>query len=122
MKKRYFFATLGAFLMLVVEWISIPFLISSGGVATFVKYVLYAPWTLGTSLLISARDDLGLPLPSGGMSPLPRWLNMGVLAINWCSYAALGFLLGLKLGSSLGNSSKPVQTSRGSTPQTPPEK
>lgn len=106
MRKRYVFATVGALLMLGLELLSMPFLISSGGVATFVKYGLYGPWTLGTELLMFAKDDLGVPLPPGGMSPLPDGLTVGVLVFNWGCYAALGFLLGWKLAGSPRSASK----------------
>lgn len=108
MRKRYVFATLGALIMLALELLSMPLLISSGGVATFVKYVLYGPWTLGTALLMSAKDDLGVLLSPGGMSPLPYGLTVGLLVFNWGCYAALGFLLGWKLAGSPRNSSKPA--------------
>jgi hypothetical protein len=108
MRKRYVIATCGALIMLVLELSSMPFLISSGAVAAFVRYVLYGPWTLGTELLVSAREDLGLPLPSGGMTPLPYGLNVGLLFFNWGCYAALGFLLGWKLAGSPRRASKPA--------------
>ncbi|WP_245591767.1 hypothetical protein [Cystobacter fuscus] len=42
-----------------------------------------------------------MPIASGAREPLSYGWNVALLLFNWCCYAALGFLAGLKLGGVL---------------------
>ncbi len=96
MKRKHVLGLAGALLLLLLEWFSLPFLLS--GVSTFVRYVFYGPSLLGEHVLVFMRENLGVPIPAGTREPLSYGWNVALLLFNWCCYAALGFLAGLKLG------------------------
>lgn len=104
MSQRLVFAMLGALLMMVLEFMAMPFLWA----VKFFRYTLYAPATLGEDFLVFARDSLEWPIPtSDGLSELPSWLNTYLLYFNWFCYAALGFGIGWWMGKFFQPSAKP---------------
>jgi hypothetical protein len=104
MKQRTLWGMAGALLFLVVDFLALPLLL--GGLSDIASYVFYAPGTLGERLLVHGRDELGWPIPPGGMSPLPRAWSSFLLYFNWACYAAVGFFFGWMLGD---HSSKKAQ-------------
>jgi len=60
--------------MLLLEWLVLLFLFTD----KVMMYVFYAPFMLGTDVLVFARDKMGWGIPSGGLGELPhqwsRWL------------------------------------------------
>lgn len=96
MKRRHVLGVAGGCLLLVVDCLSFPFLLSSAN--DFVESVFYGPWLLGRQVLILMREHLGMPIASGARTPVSYGWDVALLLFNWSCYAALGFFLGAKLG------------------------
>jgi hypothetical protein len=99
MKRRHVLALMGALLMLMLELVSYPFILS--GASSVVQYVFFAPALLGERFLLFARDSLGWPVASGFRTSLSDGWSLVLLFFNVFCYVALGFLAGLRLGDVL---------------------
>lgn len=103
MRRRLVFAVLGALLMLLLEWLILLFMYTD----EVMMNIFFAPFMLGTDVLVFARDALGCPIPSGGLGELPhRWIRW-LIHFNLFCYAVLGFAIGWWLGKFFHASSKP---------------
>lgn len=103
MRQRLGFAVVGALLMLLLEWLSMLFMVTD----KVLVYVFYAPLMLGTDLLVFARDELGWSIPSERSGDLPYYWSRWLIHFNLFCYAALGFGIGWWLGKFFQTSAKP---------------
>jgi hypothetical protein len=105
MKRRHVLAVISAIAMLVLDCLSFPFLL--GGGRPYVEYTLYLPGWLGERLLLFFMTTWGWPASPAGTSSLSYPWSVALLIFNWFCYAALGFVLGLRLGSVLERRERP---------------
>jgi hypothetical protein len=103
MRQRLIFAVLGALLMLLLEALILLFLFTD----KVLMYVFYAPFMLGTDVLVFARDQMGWAIPSGGLGELPHQWSRWLIHFNLFCYALLGFGIGWWLGKFFQPSAKP---------------
>ena len=91
--------------LLAVDCLAFPFLL--GGGRPYVEPTLYLPGWLGERLLLFSMRSWGWPdAPEGSASLGYQW-SIALLLFNWFCYAALGFMLGLRLGALLDRRERP---------------
>lgn len=96
MKRRYILALMLAFVMVVLDLLAYPLTFGAG--SNIIQLVFFGPFLLGERFLLFARWEWGWPIAPGFRTSLSEGWVLSLLCINLCVYAALGFVIGAKMG------------------------